>query len=99
MTRYYIDLKDYSDSADIKDVCDETLKEVFKDFNVELQKRGLTLPIDNVNVSLITEEEVEKKAEFRAKPRKKDNDANEEFIHGFMQGANWVINKVSPDER
>lgn len=74
--------------------------EMIIDFAKQYHKEQLKLlDIDNVIVSLITEEEVEKKAEFRAKPRRKDNDANEEFIHGFMQGANWVINKVSPDDR
>jgi len=39
MTRYYIDLKEYGETANIKDVCSDTLKEVINDFYIELQKR------------------------------------------------------------
>ena len=45
MTRYYIDLKEYGENANIKDVCSDTLKEVVKDFNIELEKRE-SIPID-----------------------------------------------------
>jgi len=47
MTRYYIDLKDYAETADIKTVGDDTLKEVVKDFTKELQERALN--IDDVS--------------------------------------------------
>ena len=53
MTRYYIDLKDYADTADIDTVGDDTLKEVIKDFTKELQKR--TLNIANVSKCLLPE--------------------------------------------
>jgi len=44
MTRYYIDLKEYAETADINQVCDEALKEVIKDFLLEAQNRALTIP-------------------------------------------------------
>jgi hypothetical protein len=44
MTRYYIDLKEYAETADINEVSDETLKEVIKDFLLEAQNRALTIP-------------------------------------------------------
>lgn len=44
MTRYYIDLKEYAEKADISEVSNETLKEVIKDFLLEAQNRALTIP-------------------------------------------------------
>jgi hypothetical protein len=45
MTRYYIDLKEYAETADINEVSDETLIEVIKDFLLEAQNRALTIPV------------------------------------------------------
>ncbi|MCK9321727.1 MAG: hypothetical protein M0P32_06975 [Bacteroidales bacterium] len=57
MTRYYIDLKEYAETADISEVSNETLKEVIKDFLLEAQNRALTIPA--VVKSLPTDECVE----------------------------------------
>ncbi len=45
MTRYYIDLNEYAETADINEVSDETLIEVIKDFLLEAQNRALTIPV------------------------------------------------------
>jgi hypothetical protein len=45
--------------------------------------------------SLPNDDEIEKKAEFRQRPRKEQN---EEFIYGFMQGVDWVKSEILPSE-
>jgi hypothetical protein len=52
-----------------------------------------------VSVSLPDDDKIEKKAEFRQKPRNPNNDNKEEFIYGFMQGADWMKSEILPNER
>ena len=51
-----------------------------------------------VSVSLPDDDEIEKKAEFRQKPRNPNNDNKEESIYGFMQGADWMKSEIVPNE-
>lgn len=44
--------------------------------------------------SLPNDEEIEKRAEYMQKPRNPKNDNKEEFIYGYMQGAEWIINQI-----
>ena len=60
-------------------------------------ERKLNLPV--VSVSLPNDDEIEKRAEYMQRPRNPNNDNKEEFIYGYMQGAEWIINKVKPNER
>ncbi len=41
-----------------------------------------------------SDEEIEKRAEYMQRPRNPSNDIKEEFIYGYMQGADWIINKI-----
>ena len=41
-----------------------------------------------------SDEEIEKRAEYMQRPRNTNNDIKEEFIYGYMQGADWIINKL-----
>ena len=52
-----------------------------------------------VSVSLPSDDEIEKRAEYMQRPRNPKNDNKEEFIYGYMQGADWIINKYKPNER
>lgn len=58
---------------------------------------ALIIPV--VSVSLPDDDEIEKKAEYMQRPRNPKNDNKEEFIYGYMQGADWIINKYKPNER
>ncbi len=42
-----------------------------------------------------SDEEIEKRAEYMQRPRNPNNDIKEEFIYGYMQGADWIINKTT----
>ena len=55
----------------------------------------LTIPV--VSVSLPDDDEIEKRAEYMQRPRNTNNDNKEEFIYGYMYGAEWIINKVQPE--
>ena len=54
---------------------------------------ALIIPV--VSISLPDDDEIEKMAEFMQRPRNPKNDNKEEFIHGYMQGADWVIDKLN----
>ncbi len=64
----------------------------------ELRGRIKNLSLGNVRLSLPSDEKIEMKAEFRQKPRNPKNNPEEEFIHGFIQGADWIIDILSNNE-
>ena len=49
----------------------------------------------NVSFSFPTDGEIEERAEYMQRPRK---DQSEEFIFGYMQGSDWIINKIKSNE-
>ena len=51
-----------------------------------------------VSDSLPDDEEIERKAEFRQRSRNPKNTAKGEFIYGFIQGAEWIIDMISSNE-
>ena len=63
------------------------------------EKKIEALNIQNVSVSFPTDGEIEERAEYMQRPRNPSNDIKEEFIYGYMQGADWIINKYKPNER
>lgn len=67
--------------------------------NIDEDKaRNLLLGLLGVRLSLPNDHEIEKKAEFRQKPRNINNTAEEEFIYGFIQGADWIKDMVLCNE-
>lgn len=49
-------------------------------------------------IALPDDEEIERKAEFRQRSRNSKNTAKDEFIYGFIQGAEWIIDVISSNE-
>ena len=64
---------------------------------INKMEEQLTIPV--VIVTLPNDDEIEKRAEYMQRPRNPSNDIKEEFIYGYMQGADWIINKYKPNER
>jgi len=53
------------------------------------------LNLHSVSFSLPNDEQIENRAEYMQRPRKEQS---EEFIYGYMQGAEWIINKIKSNE-
>lgn len=59
------------------------------------EKKIEALNIQNVSFSFPTDGEIEERAEYMQRPRKYQS---EEFVFGYMQGAEWIINKIKSNE-
>ena len=68
------------------------------EYTENLESKVENLGLFSVRLSLPNDEQIERKAEFRQKPRNPKNTSEEEFIYGFMQGADWIIGMIDSNE-